>query len=80
MAPRPLKKTETIEIRLPHDTKTAFMARCRAEGRTASDVLRRFIDANWPRVHAGSTAACSWRRFWPPWPWGASPRRPWLRA
>jgi hypothetical protein len=45
MAPRPLKKTETIEIRLPHETKTAFMARCRAEGRTASHVLRRFIDA-----------------------------------
>ena len=38
MAPRPLKKTETIEIRLPHDTKTAFMARCRAEGRTEREV------------------------------------------
>ena len=41
----PLKKSETVEIRLPHATKTAFMARCRAEGRTASDAIRRFIDA-----------------------------------
>ena len=42
---KPPKKTETVEIRLPHATKTAFMARCRAEGRTASDAIRRFIDA-----------------------------------
>ncbi|MEC8456219.1 MAG: hypothetical protein VXZ43_04830 [Pseudomonadota bacterium] len=80
MAPRPLKKTETIEIRLPHDTKTAFMARCRAEGRTASDVLRRFIDAELaarPRRFDGRLLLAG---FWPPWPWGASPRRPWLRA
>ena len=42
---KPLKKSETVEIRLPHATKTAFMARCRAEGRTASDAIRRFIDA-----------------------------------
>jgi len=30
------KKTETVEIRLSHAAKTAFMARCRAEGMTAS--------------------------------------------
>jgi anti-sigma-K factor RskA len=42
---KPLKKSETVEIRLPHATKTAFMALCRAEGRTASDAIRRFIDA-----------------------------------
>ncbi|VXB37745.1 hypothetical protein [Brevundimonas sp. G8] len=42
---KPLKKSETVEIRLPHATKSAFMARCRAEGRTASDAIRRFIDA-----------------------------------
>ena len=41
---RPLKKSETVEIRLPHATKTAFMEKCRAEGRTASDAIRRFID------------------------------------
>lgn len=38
------KKSETLEIRLPYETKTAFMARCRDEGRTASDALRGFID------------------------------------
>ncbi|MGQ3069074.1 MAG: EF-hand domain-containing protein [Brevundimonas sp.] len=38
------KKSETLEIRLPYETKTAFMARCRDEGRTASDALRVFID------------------------------------
>ena len=40
-----LKKTETVEIRLSHDTKAAFMARCRAEGRTASDAVRGLIEA-----------------------------------
>ena len=43
-ATRPPKKTETLEIRLDHATKDAFMARCRAEGRTASEALRDFID------------------------------------
>lgn len=38
------KKSETLEIRLPYQTKTAFMARCRDEGRTASDALRGFIE------------------------------------
>ena len=38
------KKSETLEIRLPHETKVAFMARCRDDGRTASEALRRFID------------------------------------
>ena len=42
---RPPKKSETIEIRLPHPTKVAFMARCRDEGRSASEALRGFIDA-----------------------------------
>jgi hypothetical protein len=41
---RPLKKSETIEIRLPHPTKVAFMARCREDGRSASEALRGFID------------------------------------
>lgn len=41
---RPLKKSETLEIRLPYPTKLAFMARCREEGRSASEALRGFID------------------------------------
>ena len=39
-----LKKSETLEIRLPYPTKLAFMARCREEGRSASEALRGFID------------------------------------
>jgi hypothetical protein len=39
-----LKKSETLEIRLPYTTKLAFMARCRDEGRTASEALRGFIE------------------------------------
>ena len=37
------KKTETLELRLPFETKQAFMARCRAAGRSASEELRGFI-------------------------------------
>jgi hypothetical protein len=42
--PRPPKKSETLEIRLPYPTKQAFMARCRHEGRSASEALRGFIE------------------------------------
>ena len=38
------KKSETIEIRLPHAAKQAFMARCRDRGVSASEALRAFID------------------------------------
>ena len=42
--PRKLKKSETIEIRIPFPTKQAFMARCQADGVSASEALRGFID------------------------------------
>lgn len=60
---KPPKKTETVEIRLPHATKTAFMARCRDEGRTASDAIRRFIDAE---LNATSSAHSQPRLGWRP--------------
>ncbi|MCY1648115.1 EF-hand domain-containing protein [Caulobacter sp. SL161] len=41
---KPSKKTETLEIRLPPETKAAFMARCQATRRTASQALRGFIE------------------------------------
>ena len=44
--PTRLKKSETLEIRLPYPTKLAFMARCRGEGRSASEALRQFIDGH----------------------------------
>jgi hypothetical protein len=41
---RRVKKSETLEIRLSYDSKAAFMVRCRDDGRTASEALRRFIE------------------------------------
>ena len=37
------KKSETLEIRLPHALKQAFMAHCQDEGRSASEALRGYI-------------------------------------
>lgn len=45
MKTRPAKKSETLEIRLPYETKRAFMARCHDRGGTASDAVRGFIEA-----------------------------------
>lgn len=42
-ARRQPKKTETLEVRLSHAEKQAFMARCQAEGATASELVRGFI-------------------------------------
>jgi hypothetical protein len=39
-----IKKNDSIEIRLPDETKAAFREKCRREGRTASNALRSFID------------------------------------
>ena len=47
--PRPPKKSETLEIRLPHAAKVAFMDRCRAAGLTASEVVRDLIEKEGPR-------------------------------
>ena len=41
--PKPPKKSEMLEVRLPYEVKTAFMARCRTDGRTASEAVRGFI-------------------------------------
>jgi len=41
---KPPKKSETLEIRLPHEAKTAFAIRCRDEGRTVSEAVRSFIE------------------------------------
>ena len=37
------KKSETLDIRLPHEQKQAFMSATRAQGETASQALRRYI-------------------------------------
>lgn len=52
------KKSETLEVRLPYPTKQAFMARCRDDGRSASEAVRSFIEAE-------IAAPCAPRRGWP---------------
>jgi hypothetical protein len=71
MTQRPPKKSETLEVRLPYPTKLAFMARCQAEGRSASEAVRGFIDGQiappsraprawpWKRVALGALAAAA---------------------
>jgi len=39
------KKNDSIEIRLPDETKAAFREKCRREGRTVSDAVRSIIDS-----------------------------------
>jgi len=38
------KKSETLEVRIPHEVKDALMRKAQAEGRSASEVVRAFID------------------------------------
>ena len=42
---RPPKKSETLEVRLPHEVKDALMRKAQGEGRSASDVVRQSIDS-----------------------------------
>jgi len=56
--PRPPKKSESLEIRIPYEAKTAFMARCRQDGRSASEALRAFIDQ---QIGASPPQARRWR-------------------
>ena len=42
---RPPKKSETLEVRIPHEVKDALMRKAHAEGRSASEVVRRSIDS-----------------------------------
>lgn len=44
MMKRQPKKSETLQVRLPHGMKRDFMQRCEDENRPASDVLRHFIE------------------------------------
>jgi len=45
----PSKKTDKLEVRLPPETKQAFLRRCRTEGRSASEAVRSFIDIHLAR-------------------------------
>lgn len=41
---KPVKKNASIEVRLSDEAKSAFMERCRDQGRTASEAIRLFVD------------------------------------
>ena len=45
MKPPSSKKSESIEVRLPHAMKEAFMAHCQARRTTASAAIRGFVEA-----------------------------------
>jgi hypothetical protein len=53
------KKTETLEVRLPPETKSAFMAACRTNGTSASLVLRACIHRY---LRSASRAPADWKR------------------
>ena len=56
------KKNDSIEIRLPDETKAAFREKCRREGRTASDAVRCFIDEQLePRASVRRSGRSLWR-------------------
>lgn len=42
---RKTKKSETLQVRLPHGMKRDFMERCEQEDRAASDVIRGFMES-----------------------------------
>ncbi len=60
ISPRPPKKSETLEIRLPHAAKLAFMERCRAAGLTASEVVRGLIETEAPAAPRARRTMKGW--------------------
>lgn len=42
-APTRSKKSETLEVRIPYETKQAFLSACREDGTTASEVVRESV-------------------------------------
>jgi hypothetical protein len=54
------KKNVSIEVRLSDEIKSAFVDRCRDQGRSASEAIRQFIDE---QVEARSSTSQSWRRY-----------------
>jgi plasmid stability protein len=56
------KKNDSIEIRLPDETKSAFREKCRREGRTVSDAVRSIIEEQVePRASVRRRRRSLWR-------------------
>src|SRR3954470_6752839 len=49
MNKRSPKKSETLEVRLTHETKQAFMSKAAVEGRSASEIVRDLVANYCPR-------------------------------
>ena len=60
------KKTESLEVRLPHAVKRAFMARARAQGRTASSLVREFIESYLAGTNPAMEKRAMLKRLAPP--------------
>ena len=60
------KKTESLEVRLPHAVKRAFMARARSQGRTASSLVREFIESYLAGTNPAMEKRAMLRRLAPP--------------
>ena len=58
---KPPKKSEVLEVRLPYETKTAFMARCRETRRTASEAVRMFIEHELAERKPARSRGLAWR-------------------
>lgn len=56
------KKSETIEIRLSYEAKSAFVRRCRDDGVSASEAIRTMIDGRMADRREGSAARRAHRR------------------
>lgn len=57
---RPPKKSDTLEVRMPHGAKRAFIEACRKEGRNASEVVRDFVEGYLARNAAGRADERAW--------------------
>jgi plasmid stability protein len=55
------KKNDSIEIRLPDETKAAFREKCRREGRTVSDAVRSIIAE---QLEPGASVRRRRKSFW----------------
>lgn len=58
---KPPKKSETIEVRVPWDAKTAFAEHCRERGQTVSEALRAFMERE---IGAGGRPVRVRTRLW----------------
>lgn len=60
MTKQPPKKSDMLEVRISYEKKRAFLQACRDVGRTASDVVREFIDSYLGRAERRRSSTHEW--------------------